>query len=46
MQYDNIYEIKENKKDNLKTWNLITSNQSRVPNNTKMHQPKAEMQEK
>ena len=46
MQYDNIYEIKENKKDNLKTLNLITSNQSRVPNNTKMHQPKAEMQEK
>jgi len=26
MQYDNIYEIKENKKDNnLKTQNLITS---------------------
>ena len=35
MLYDNIYEIKENKKDNLKTQNLITSTQSRVPNNTK-----------
>ena len=47
MQYDNIYEIKENKKDNnLKTRNLITSNQSRVPNNTKIHQSKVEMQEK
>ena len=33
MQYDNIYEIKENKKDNnLKTRNLITSNQNKVPN--------------
>ena len=47
MQYDNIYEIKKNKKDNnLKTQNLITSTQSRVPNNTKIHQPKVEMQEK
>ena len=36
MQYDNIYEIKDNKKDNnLKTQNLFTSTQSRVPNNTK-----------
>ena len=36
MQYDNIYEIKDNKKDNnLKTLNLFTSTQSRVPNNTK-----------
>ena len=36
MQYDNIYDIKRNKKDNnLKTQNLITSTQSRVPNNTK-----------
>ena len=36
MHYDNIYEIKENKKDNyLKTHNLITSTQSRFPNNTK-----------
>ena len=41
MQYDNIYEIKENKKDNnLRTQNLITSTQSRAPNNTKIHQPK------
>ena len=47
MQYDNIYEIKENKKDNnLKTQNLITLTQSRVPNNTKNHQLKVEMQEK
>ena len=47
MQYDNIYEIKENKKNNnLKTQNLITSTQSRVPNNTKIHQRKVEMQEK
>ena len=46
MQYDNIYEIKENKKDNnLKTQNLITSTQSRVSNNAKIHQPKIEMQE-
>ena len=46
MQHDNIYEIKENKKDNnLKTPNLITSTQSRIPNNTKIHQPKIEMQE-
>ena len=38
MQYDNIYEIKENKNDNnLKTQNLITSTQSRVSNNTKIH---------
>ena len=44
MQYDNIYEIKENKKDNnLKTQNLIISTQSKVPNNTKIHQPKVEM---
>ena len=36
MQYDNIYEIKENKKDNnLKTQNLITSIQGRVPNTSK-----------
>ena len=47
MKYDNIYEIKENKKDNnLKTQNLITSTQRRVPNNTKTHQRKVEMQEK
>ena len=47
MQYDNIYEIKENKKDNnLKTQNLIISTQSKVPNNTKIHQPKVEMKEK
>ena len=47
MQYDKIYEIKENKKyNNLKTQNLITSTQSRVPNNTKIHQPIVEMQEK
>ena len=49
MQYDNIYEIKENKKKkdkNLKTQSLITPTQSRVPNNTKIHQPKVEMQEK
>ena len=47
MQHDNIYEIKENKKDNnLKTPNLITSTQSRIPNNTKIHQLKLEMQEK
>ena len=47
MQYDNIYKIKNNKKDNnLKTQNLITLIQSKVPNNTKIHQPKVEMQEK
>ena len=45
MQYDNIYEIKEKKKNNnLKKQNLITSTQSRVLNNTKIHQPKVEMQ--
>ena len=38
MHYDNIYEIKENKKDNnLKTHNLITSTQCRVSNNKKIH---------
>ena len=42
MLYDNIYEIKENKKDNLKTQNLITSSQGRVPYNTKIHQLKNE----
>ena len=41
MQQDNIYEIKEKKKDN----NLITLTQSRVPNNTKIYQFKVEMQE-
>ena len=47
MQYDNIYEIKENKKDNnLKAQNLIVSSQNRVLNNTKIHQLKVEMQEK
>ena len=46
MQYDKIYEIKENKKhNNLKTQNLITSTQSWVPNNTKNYQFKVEMQE-
>ena len=45
MQYNNIYEIKENKKNNnLKTQKLITSTQSRVPNNTKIYQPKVGMQ--
>ena len=35
MQYDSIYEVKENKKDNnLKIQNLITSTQSIVLNNT------------
>ena len=39
--------MKENKKDNnLKTQNLIALTQSRVPNNTKIRQPKVEMQEK
>ena len=47
MQHDNIYEIKENKKgNNLKTPNLITSTQSRIPNNTKINKHKVEMQEK
>ena len=47
MQYDNIFETKENKKDNnLKIQNLITSTQTRVPNNTKIHQSKVKMQEK
>ena len=47
MQYDNIYETKENKKDiNWKIQNLITSTQTRVPNNTKIHQSKVKMQEK
>ena len=41
MQYDNIYDIKRNEKDNnLKTQNLITSTRSRVPNKTKNNQPK------
>ena len=45
MQYNNIYEIKENKKNNnLKTQKLITSTQSRVPNNIKIYQPKVGMQ--
>ena len=39
--------LKRIKKDkNLKTQSLITPTQSRVPNNTKIHQPKVEMQEK
>ena len=47
MQYDNIYKIKENKKDNnLKIQNLSTSTQSRVLNNIKIHQSKVKMQEK
>ena len=47
MQYDNIYEIKENKKDNnFKTQTLITSTKSRVPNYTKIHQRIVKMQEK
>ena len=47
IQYDNIYEIKENKKDNnLKAQNLITSTRIRVPNNTKIYQPKVEIHEK
>ena len=47
MQYDNIYDIKRNEKDNnLKTQNLITSTKSRVQNNTKINQHKVEMQEK
>ena len=36
--------LKRIKKDkNLKTQSLITSTQSRVPNNTKIHEPKVEM---
>ena len=47
MQYDNIYEIIENKKDNnFKTQTLITSTKSRVPNYTKIHQRIVKMQEK
>ena len=46
MQYDNIYEIKENKKDKNAKLNHINSTQSRIPNNTKIHQPKVQMQEK
>ena len=49
MQYDNIYipSLSCCKKDNnLKTQNLITLAQSRVPNNNKIYQPKVEMQEK
>ena len=47
MQYDKINVIENNKKDNnLKTQNLITLTQSRVPNNTKTYQPKVEMKEK
>ena len=38
--------IKKKKDNKLKTQNLVTSTQSRVPNNTKTHQPKVEMQEK
>ena len=37
---------KREKKQNLKTQNLITSTQIRVQNNTKIHQPKVEMQKK
>ena len=43
MQYDNIYKIIHNKKDNNLKKKLITSIQSKVPNNTKFHQPKVEM---
>ena len=47
MQYDNIYEIKDNKKDNnLKTQNSITSTQSRVPNNTKFIKLKSRCKKK
>ena len=47
IQYDNINEIKKNKKDNnLKTQSLITLTQSRDQNNAKIYQPKVEMQEK
>ena len=46
MQYDNIYKIKRIKKITLKNTKLNTSTQIRVPNNTKIHQPKVEMQEK
>ena len=47
MQYDNIYEIKKNKKDNnLKNTKFNQLIQSRVPNNTKIHQPIVDMQEK
>ena len=47
MQYDNIYEIKENKKDNnLKTQTLITSTKIRVQNYKKIHQRIVKMQEK
>ena len=37
---------REKKNNNLKIQNLITLIQSRVPNNTKIHQPKVEMEEK
>ena len=42
-----MYRIKGKKKDkNLKIQNLITSTQNRVPNNTKIHRPHVEMQDK
>ena len=37
--------MKNKNYNNLKTQNLITSTQSRVPNNTKIYQFKVEMQE-
>ena len=42
-----MYKIKEKKKDkNIKIQNLITSTQNRVPNNTKIHRPQVEMQDR
>ena len=42
-----MYKIKEKKKDkNIKIQNLITSTQNRVLNNTKIHRPQVEMQDK
>ena len=42
-----MYRIKGKKKDkNLKIQNLITSTQNRVPNNTKIHRPQVEMQDR
>ena len=39
-----MYKIKEKK--NIKIQNLITSTQNRVPNNTKIHRPQVEMQDR
>ena len=41
-----MWNQREQKNNNLKIQNLITSTQSRVPNNSKIYQREVEMQEK